>query len=371
MHRILNYGSTLQAYSLRRILEGLDDAVTVSFVDYHPGPTLIPTTEKGSRLGRNLVKVKEYASLDARLMDRARFLNHKRGYSAKYLPIIGMPAEMNYDTKIDLLVIGSDEVFNCVQANTNVGFSPDLFGETSKARQLISYAASFGNTTIDKIDAYGIRSTIREGLSKFDSISVRDSNSAEIVQEVTSRRPEIHVDPVLAYGRLLSEGTVPSRRMHPRPYVIAYGYPGRFSPDENLGTRSYAKSIGAEVLCFGGTQGCGDRFIDCSPFELLAYFRDAEAVVTDTFHGTIFSIINGTRFATLVRSTVDHGYGNEQKLSDLLDTFNLQGRRVASSEGISEILSSEVDADSVSQILSRERFRARDYLRKHLGSREE
>ncbi len=116
-------------------------------------------------------------------------------------------------------------------------------------------------------------------------------------------------------------------------------------------------------MCFGGVQECCDRFIDCNPFELLAYFRDAEAIITDTFHGTIFSIINGRPFGAIIRSSVGHGYGNEEKLGYLLDTFGLASQKVTDMSRISEILGNHVDYDLVGEALARERNRTRDYLR--------
>ncbi len=119
--------------------------------------------------------------------------------------------------------------------------------------------------------------------------------------------------------------------------------------------------IGASILCFGGVQECCDRFIDCDPFELLAYFRDAEAIITDTFHGTIFSIINNQPFGTIIRSSVGHGYGNEEKLGFLLDTFGLASQKVTDMTRITDILGN-ASTISRSATLARERNRTREYL---------
>ena len=161
MQRIYNYGSSLQGYGLRRLIEGLDDDVQVSFVDYEPGEILVKdhggASVPTSRVGRALSKVREYNQVDAKLSDRLRFMNHKRTYGARNFPALGITAQPNRDLDLDVQVIGSDEVFNCVQANTNVGYSRDLFGHDSPARKVISYAGSFGNTTLEKLESFGIR----------------------------------------------------------------------------------------------------------------------------------------------------------------------------------------------------------------------
>jgi hypothetical protein len=307
MHRIHNYGSTLQAYALRRIIEATVVGAEVSVVDYVPGKVLVDTPDAGgsaSKIARTFSKVAEYGQVNARLMDKLRFLNHKRSYGARYFPMVGIPVETTRALDLDVQVIGSDEVFNCVQANTKVGYSRELFGHGSPAKRLISYAASFGNTTVEKIDEVGIRKELAEDLSKFCALSVRDANSADVVEQLTGDRPVVHVDPVLAFDFMADEPRVPRTRLYKGRYIVVYAYSGRFGPEENNIVRRHAREVGATILCFGGVQECGDRFVDCNPFELLAYFRDADAVITDTFHGTILAMINSKPFGTIIRQSV-------------------------------------------------------------------
>ncbi len=365
MQRIHNYGSSLQAYGLRRLIEGLIDDVDVSFVDYEPGRILVEdegSSGSVSPLRRVVSKVVEYNQVDAKLSDKLRFFNHKRRYGRRYFPMLGISAEPNRDLDLDVQVIGSDEVFNCVQSNTNVGYSRDLFGHGSPARRLLSYAGSFGNTSIEKIEAYGIGRHLADDFSRFSAISVRDQNSAQIVTRLTGQSPAVHVDPVLAYDFMSLEARIPKQRQHEGKYLIVYGYSGRLDHAENEILTRYARSIGATILCFGGVQECCDRFIDCNPFELLAYFRDAEAVITDTFHGTIFAIINSRPFGTVIRRSVGHAYGNEEKLGFLLDTFGLASQKVTDMSGISDILGNAIDHQSVGATLEQERNRTRAFL---------
>lgn len=364
MQRIFNYGSSLQGYGLRRLLEGVDPDARVSFVDYVPGRTLVDDgTGTATSLGRVAQKLREVREVDAPWRDRARFVDHKRRYGARYFPDLGITAQPSHDLDLDLQVIGSDEVFNCVQANTRVGYSRDLFGHGSPARHVVSYAASFGNTSLEKLRRFGVADEVAADLGAFASLSVRDENSAGIVEALTGTRPEVHVDPVLAHPFMDVEPRIPTRRLHDSPYVIVYGYSGRLSAAENAAVREFARARGADVLGFGGLQECADRFVECSPFELLAYFRDAEAVVTDTFHGTIFSLVNQRPFATIVRPSKGHAYGNEEKLMYLLRTFGVTSQRWDGGRGLEELLGHPVDQAQVQRVLTEERARSLDYLR--------
>lgn len=362
MQRIHNYGSSLQAYALRRLLEQADSSVHVSFVDYEPGATLLrPSSTSGlSASSRIIRKLREYNAVKTPTIDKLRFFNHKRAYARKYLPAIGIGPEPSRNLNLDLQVIGSDEVFNCVQDNSNVGYSRDLFGHGSPARHVVSYAASFGNTTMNKLESNGIRDEIATDLSRFTSISVRDRNSRDIVEALTGSRPQVHLDPTLVYD-FSDESRTQSRSSHEK-YIIVYGYSGRLDKTENLVIKQYADKIGARVLAFGGLQECADEFIDCTPFELLSYFRNASAVITDTFHGTIFSVINEVPFVTIVRQSSGASYGNEEKLGYLLEALGLHDRQLRRGDSLAEIMDKEIDFAPVRAVRSEERQRTQDYL---------
>ncbi|WP_343833450.1 polysaccharide pyruvyl transferase family protein [Glutamicibacter creatinolyticus] len=364
MQRILNYGSSLQAYALHTLLKELAPRADIRYLDYRPGEPLVRDNtqeDPRNRIARALRKAREYAAADARWPDVFRFINHKRTYAKKYFPMIQLPSTTNYNLNIDLQVIGSDEVFNCVQSNANVGYSRDLFGIASPSRRIISYAASFGNTTTAKIRAFGLENELSAAFARFSHISVRDANSAKIIHELTGTTPPIHLDPTLVVD-LLSVAKSPKTELTEEPYLLVYAYPGRLSREENDHIRTYANQRQLKVLCFGGVQSCGDLFVDCDPFELLGYFQRAAAVVTDTFHGSIFSVLGQRPFATITRHSQHHGYGNLEKIGYLLDVLGLRQRELSSIQNLQSVLEAKIDYESVQRRISVERLRTREYL---------
>lgn len=106
--------------------------------------------------------------------------------------------------------------------------------------------------------------------------------------------------------------------------------------------------------------------MDCSPFEVLAYFRNAEEVITDTFHGSIFSVITHRPFTTLIRKSVGNSYGNEEKLSDLLKRLKLADRMTTKIEDAENINEKTIDYAKVDELLKAHREVAKEYLRKNL-----
>lgn len=360
MQRIANYGSFLQAYGLKHILEDL--GCNVQFVDYHPGETLIPA-DGGTSLKRKIAKVTESLKYNAPLKEKIKFIKYKKNYGKNYYPYLGLYNEMNYSPSLDMLVIGSDEVFNCVQNNTNVGFSPELFGQSSHARRVVTYAASFGNTTVEKLKNHHIDEKVAKWISEIDAVSVRDENSLVTVEALTGKKPQHHFDPVLAYD-FLSKCTDIPETVPDSKYMILYGYSGRFTKEECKTIRSYANKKGLKIFCIGGVQDACDKFIDCNPFEVIAYFKNADCVVTDTFHGTIMSVITHRQFVSVVRKS---GYGNSEKMTDLLGRLNLGDRIIDEISDVVKLMPQKIDYTLVDQIISTERKRTYDYLRGEIG----
>ena len=143
-------------------------------------------------------------------------------------------------------------------------------------------------------------------------------------------------------------------------------YAGRISNEEADWIAAYAKKKSLKVYAIGGIQKCADRFVDCSPFEVLAYFRNAEEVITDTFHGSIFSVITHRPFTTLIRKSVGNSYGNEEKLSDLLNRLGLTERMTTKVEDTERINQRPIDYEKVDDVLQKQREVAKKYLQKNI-----
>ena len=364
MQRIANYGSFLQAYALKQLIEELN--CEVEFVDYHVGvPVIAENAYIKNKFVRKLEKGLETFRYQSRISHKVLFIRYKQTFGKKYMPILGITDAMNYNPTLDCLVVGSDEVFNCIQKNSNVGYSPELFGKDNHSKRLITYAASFGNTTLEKLERYKKADEIQKLLRQFDAISVRDANSGAIVEQLTGRVPVYNLDPVLIYDYMncCDRITEINRR---EKYLILYAYAGRITNSESDWIAGYAKKRNLKVYAIGGIQKCADRFVDCSPFEVLAYFKNAEEVITDTFHGSIFSVISHCTFTTLIRKSMGNSYGNEEKLSDLLKRLNLEKRMTTNIADTESINAQSIDYVGVDKILQIQREITKVYLRENM-----
>lgn len=357
MQRIKNYGSFLQAYALKKMIESFGHDVV--FVDYHVDEPLIKDDNKSNVISKGINTL----LTDGKLLHKIQYIFHKKQFGNKYFKLLGLSKEPNYNPKLDTLVIGSDEVFNCIQKNKSVGYSLELFGKNNNANKLISYAASFGNTTLDKIIKFDKKDELSDLLNKFDAISVRDNNSGDIINKITSIEPVYNLDPVLVFDYMNKCSEIPEINVKEK-YMILYAYSGRIKKEEAMVIRNYCKKNNVKIYSIGGVQPYADKFIDCSPFEVLAYFKNAEFIITDTFHGTIFSIINNKKFATLVRKSVGNEYGNEEKIIDLLNRLKLNDRVSYNIDEIIRILDEGLDYSDTNLIIKAERENSYNYLKK-------
>ena len=125
MQRILNYGSFFQAYSLKTMLESLGHDVV--FVDYKIDWTI------ETRRYYKKVSLAHLRMLKRMLFHRHNYEIVKSNPSYKYFLVsykkLGLSSKYHFRTPVDILVIGSDEVFNCLQNNEDVGYSLELFGK--------------------------------------------------------------------------------------------------------------------------------------------------------------------------------------------------------------------------------------------------
>lgn len=361
MQRIINYGSFLQAYGLKKTIESLGHEV--QFVDYKTEAPLI--SENNSEVG-SVSKVKKILKLvfspkyralrQNEIKQNAAFGEFYAKFKNEWLPKLEISDEPNYTPKLDALVIGSDEVFNCTQSNSDVGYSKQLFGDGNNADKLITYAASFGSTTADKLEKYGIKDEIADYLKAFDCISTRDGNSHKIVSQLTGINPIDNVDPVII-SDFSDEMTA---RIDLKDYVVVYAYSGRITNEEAKAIQKFAHRHNKKTISIGVMQAFTDLYVCADPFKLLSYIKNADYVVTDTFHGSVFSIKFQVPFATIVRES------NKQKLTDLLQKFDLTDRRVNNLSELDSVLESEFDKEKVKSLIAKYHGEAVVYLKENL-----
>jgi len=346
MQRIKNYGSFLQAYGLKKTIEALGHEV--EFVDYEYEKSIVEKNKK-----KLLDRIINNVNIFKYIKKKKIISNYNKRFNEEFIPFL-CNKEKNILPTIDCLVVGSDEVFNCLQGYP-VGYAKEFFGYGYEKVKVISYAASFGQTTYDDLEKYGISDEISNMLKRFKAISVRDDNSYRTVKKLIDNEPTLNLDPVLISD--YTEDIIDNVKI--KDYIILYAYPGRITNEEKKVIKLFAKKMNKKIVSFGMYQDIADMDITVHPFEILAYFKHADFIITDTFHGSIFAVKNHSNFCTIIRNNKS---GNANKLEDLLRRLKLEDRILSEIDDLEKKYNELINYELTDSILREERKKTIEYL---------
>lgn len=355
MQHIDNYGSLLQAYSLKKIIENLGHSV--SFIDIEKNElddNLFG--ENKNTYKREHLKINSFSSKINRHLFKRIVNNIQFDYFRKNkLGISSYNNKKNYD----LCVIGSDEVFNCMTEQA-WGFTSQLFGNVKQASKVITYAASCGATTYEELPI-AVKNKLSEELNKVCAISVRDKNTSEFVKKLTDKTAEMHLDPVVVgdfTGEMIKAGVVKGL---PKRFCIVYSYYNRIHKASEINAiKDFCKREDLEIVTAGAPQMWVKKHLALSPFQMLKAFEKADFVITDTFHGTIFSAKYTKKFATIIRES------NRNKLTDLLCRLDIENHTLKDFNSLGDVYKVNNDKSKMAEIVANGNSKALDYLKANI-----
>lgn len=325
-----NVGAFLQAFALGKVFENM--RYTVEYL------SMPNKSEKQSKLNKIIRYIKQR---------NIRMLYYKVKSGKKYSEARDNLTIVNYnpDKKYDIVVVGSDEIWNV--GSKSFEHYPQYFGKGITAERIISYAPSAGNTTEDTFRASGM------DFLSFDSLSARDERTVSLVTKFDARKVERVLDPTF----LLEDYSeyLPEIRCE-KDFIMVYSY--GISKKEIKMVQDFAKKAGLPLYSIGTYNSWCDRNMIVTPFEFLAYLKKAKYVITSTFHGTALSINFNKQFVVCVEGS--------EKLKDLLRQFCLEKRIVTEAQTISDLFCCEIDYDSVKSYRRSQAEKSMAYLAKAL-----
>lgn len=349
MQHVRNYGSFLQAYALKTTLESLGHQC--EFVEIEKGETL-PGLERNLKYLLGMA-IKRYLNWDAisTFISRLKYTKiYQERFDNLYLPELGI--HKHSFNEYDLVVIGSDEVFNFNQ-RAAYGFTTQLYGDVKNAKKVISYAGSFGTTTVEIIDQYGVRDILANAMNNLVAVSVRDINSFKVVKNLLGKEPSFNIDPVLMFD--YQKYAVEPKE---KDYIIVYSYPNRIKGKEEIeAIKRFAKEKDKKLISICFYFPWCDETVIPHPFEVLGYMKNASYIITDTFHGSVMSIKFNKQFVALVRDS------NRQKMSSLLEQFGLGERMCESFDDLNERIEKKINYSAVNTQIESEIRKSVEYLK--------
>lgn len=258
-----------------------------------------------------------------------------------------------FDKEQDYLAffVGSDQVWNPDYVNCkDVYFL--TFAEPSKR---FSIAASFGVGELTS----GIEVQYAQKLSDFQAISVREFSGSELVKSLTSKSCTTMLDPtlILEPERWKSLKRTPSD-LPKNGFVLTY-FIGSNIEEKQLEARKCADNMGVEVIYLNSIED-KDRFIT-GVEGFLGYFYNASIVLTDSFHGTAFSIIFEKEFYVFERN--DGGKSMFSRIATLLKITDIGNRKYYECyDDVNDSIKNHIDYTNVRRILKEEREKAMQFI---------
>ncbi|MGI5831819.1 MAG: polysaccharide pyruvyl transferase family protein [Thermoguttaceae bacterium] len=353
-----NYGCDLQRYAMQQVLKRF--GLRALLIDYVPQKEGAPRVSAVRRFVARLRPV-PLAKMCLSFLDQRRdfFRRFERTFLEATEPFGDYSAMERGTARFDCCVAGSDQIWNpsLCRGETNCRFFMLDFVPAGKK---ISYAPSLGVSEVEPDFA----DRLKRYLSSFDWLSVREREGAEILRFLLGREVDVVLDPTMLLTAADWDRVGNTARRYPfqkKEYLLCYSLG---NTDQVL---KAARRLNAlyrariAVFCYSPLDflrlkyKCPESLpiLNAGPAEFVDLIRSAVCVVTDSFHGSIFSILYHRPFWTMMRDRRTGAFSMNSRIKTLFETFHLEERLFDPNDFTPEVR--EIDHAAVEEILLRQR----------------
>lgn len=368
----INYGALLQAYATQHFLDKNEYESVIIDVK-HPKEGLKYFVSKLENVLRPMtVRISLNKRKRAKLIRENPILNtayKQRMQSADSFRKQYLHDVMSFDSvdsatmavrEFDAVLVGSDQQWNPAAFNGEI--STLLFVPDSVKK--ISYATSLGVSSIPKY----LYKKGRQFLSRIDYLSVRELSGKRIVDQLIPEKAKVVLDPTLLLAKDDWDEAIPEHIMRKEPYVFCY-FLGD-NPEQPKLVEDYCKNHNLKMIVVrnvetytGTVYEEGDEILDGPAVsDFVNYIRGAELVCTDSFHCTVFSIINHKNFVTFYRLKSTDKNSRNSRIDDLLGSLGIEQHICADYMDVEEAIKAKIDYDKVDEKLSAARDDSAEFL---------
>ena len=360
LHNSPNYGSCLQTYATQVVLARV--GADAEIIDYYRKDA-IPENEVARALNGQLVKkmpifkvpgIKQIAKIPvSRMVARRRAPLDEFRHSKLALADRSYYSADELDANppvADIYCTGSDQVWNSIWNN---GFDRAFYlSFAPEGKKKIAYAASIGKAALEDWEA----EPMRKALSSYSCISVREQEAADLLDSIGVHGAVPVIDPTLMLNcgdwEAIADGWI-----SPEPYILVYQLNRNSEFDSYV--QKVAKKTGLKVMriAYGvHEKRSGENAVICpSVGRFLSLFLGAEIVITDSFHGTAYSVNLGKKFVA-----ISPGRFNG-RIANLLAMTGLEDHWLQSFKNL-ELAEASFNYDSVKNALDSKRREAIVFL---------
>ncbi|EHR1327897.1 polysaccharide pyruvyl transferase family protein [Clostridium perfringens] len=345
-HDVYNHGAAMQAYALMKYLK--NNGYEVEIIDYKPDylsnhyKLFSINNEKWDKsilrrfiylsfkITLRLISLKRKKSFD-KFKEENLVITKKRYYSNE---------ELKKDIpKADVYICGSDQIWNSLHMNgRDLAFYLD-FVPNNKVK--FSYAASFATDDIDR----KYKTMVKNAISKLDGVGIREKSGVELVKRLGINSAVNVVDPVFLLEK--EDWDKIATEKFKEKYLLVYDFDNS-SLIEKIAVEVASKN-GLKIYTINTNRPkYADKCFNLSgPKTFVSLVKNAEFVVSNSFHAVVFSIIYQKNIAIVNRNE-----NINTRMRDLLSDLNLEDRLINNNYDIDFIIK-DIDYKSVNNILGK------------------
>lgn len=377
-HSVVNYGSALQAFAMQ---EGIAKCgVETELIDYRPEMKQTKFIERVFNNRRRLLSVnkwkrfitskinsrKLYYINDDRSSRRAAKFTEFQNNNFRLSETVKSNEELRLlESQYDACVCGSDQVWNPTYIGHDTSYFLDFVSDDKKR---IAYAPSIAVLSYPTEYEEDYASQMK----RFIKISVREAESLNLVRQLTGIEAKIVVDPTLLLEREDWEKIeiAPSDAYIDEPYIFCY-FLGANNEYCEYVNRLKALT-GLKVLVVTCTElklfkDFGDIVCDdIGPSEFIYLIHHADYICTDSFHGTVFSIINERPFFTFKRYQDRSKTSENSRVYTLLDMIEHKERLIENVDDINRLYKQKLDYINIKRNIRMKRIESVDFLNEEI-----
>ncbi|MGG7141933.1 polysaccharide pyruvyl transferase family protein [Clostridium nigeriense] len=255
----------------------------------------------------------------------------------------------------DKFIVGSDQVWNTQLSGNDMTFFLDFCKDSNKK---YSYAASFGVSALDG----ATESNIKELLENFKSITVRENEGSEIIRNLINKEVPVVLDPTFLVDKNEWKQLARTARYKmDKKYILLYLIQDKKSTLEYA--RKLAEKMSCEIVYINISpyrESGMNNVRDASPYEFLELLKNAQFIITGSYHGVVLSINMNVNFVFEVKSATDN---YNSRINTVIKLFNLEHRRI----NHNTFEYGKIDYEEINRIIEREREKSINILRSFIN----
>jgi len=346
-HYLDNYGSVLQAYALKKTLQKMN--CEVDFINYRkdaPNNFIVNTL-------RNIYYYTIFFVKEDKKRKRNFFFFRKNNFKETKL-FSNVEQLKNYNFNYDFYICGSDQIWASNRFDEAYYFS---FVNGKK----ISYAPSlvFDNFTKEQ------KEKINSYLESFSYISLREKKGIDILKKFTNFDYQEVLDPTLLLKEKEWNKLIKNNKKNADEYILCYCIGDDDKYRQKIKKIAKDNNLKIKNIHLVDIQNFGDENIkDASPEEFLKLIKNAKYILTDSYHGVLFSLIFNKEFFALKRFSNNSKENQNGRIENILTICKLDERFVDINDNFE--FNKKIDYKKVNKIIENKREESIDYLKRGL-----